>query len=35
MAGVFDLDLETEEQNEEKELDDDTESIGYCDVCFR
>ncbi|XP_018423193.1 PREDICTED: ribosomal protein S6 kinase beta-2-like [Nanorana parkeri] len=32
MAGVFDLDLETEERNEENEPDDDTETIGYCDV---
>ncbi|XP_072280615.1 ribosomal protein S6 kinase beta-1-like [Pyxicephalus adspersus] len=32
MAGVFDLDLETEERNEEDELDDDAEGFGYCDV---
>ncbi|CAI9566449.1 unnamed protein product, partial [Staurois parvus] len=32
MAAVFDLDLETEERDEENELDDDTEGIGNCDV---
>ncbi|XP_040176768.1 ribosomal protein S6 kinase beta-2 isoform X2 [Rana temporaria] len=31
MAGVFDLDLESEERSEENE-DDDTEGVGYCDV---